>query len=168
MDYATTFGPAVPNRDYTPVSGTLTFPANVTEQSFTVQTIDDAKFQGERGVLVELSNPTGGLAMGLPPMARVNILDNELYYPPLLDDFETYPYLWSVDTPAGCLVQPGDSRPAMHWRCLARAPTSTCSRSARSALSSDRGVALRPCSPRPRTRLAEPSRSARTGALASA
>jgi len=94
VDYATTFGLAIPNRDYTPVSGTLTFPPNVTEQSFTVQTIDNAKFQGERGVLVELSNPTGGLEMGFPPLARVNILDNELYYPPLLDDFETYPYLW--------------------------------------------------------------------------
>ncbi len=101
VHYATTFGPAIPNRDYTPVSGTLTFPANVTQQSFTVQTLDDAKFQGERGVLVELSNPTGGLAMGFPPIARVNILDNETVYPPLLDDFETYPYLWSATPPSG-------------------------------------------------------------------
>ncbi len=96
VDYATTFGPAVADRDYVPTSGTLTFLPGVTEQSFTVQTIDDAKFQGERGVLVELSNATGGLALGMPPLARVNILDNEAYYPPLLDDFETYPYLWSA------------------------------------------------------------------------
>ena len=107
VDYATTFGLAIPNRDYTPLAGTLTFPANVTEQLFTVQTIDDTKFQGERGVLVELSNPTGGLAMGLPPIARVNILDNEMHYPPLLDDFETYPYLWSAVAQGGP-VQPGD------------------------------------------------------------
>jgi len=100
VDYATTFGLAVTDRDYIPTSGTLTFPPNVTEQSFTVVTIDDAKFQGERSVLVELSNPTGGLEMGIPPLARVNILDNELYYPPLLDDFETYPYLWSADKKA--------------------------------------------------------------------
>ncbi len=104
----------------------MTFPANVTEQSFTVQTIDNAKFQGERGVLVELSNPTGGLAMGMPPLARVNILDNELYYPPLLDDFETYPYPWLSSTHLLASLSNPEIRPAMHWRCLARAPTSTC------------------------------------------
>ena len=100
VDYATTFGPAVPGRDYIPVMGTLTFLPNVTQQSFTVQTIDDQKYQGERGVLVELSNPTGGLGLGLPAIARLDILDNESYDPTLLDDFETTPYLWSVDSKA--------------------------------------------------------------------
>ena len=98
VQYRTTLGSAIPNRDYNaPVGGTLTFPPNVTQQSFTVQTIDDAKYNGERAVLVELSNPTGGAALGLPPIARVNIRDNETYDPTLLDDFETFPYLWSVD-----------------------------------------------------------------------
>ena len=70
VQYQTTLGPAIPNRDYVaPVAGTLTFPPNVTQQSFTVLTIDDDKYQGERGVLVELSNPTGGAALGLPPIA---------------------------------------------------------------------------------------------------
>jgi hypothetical protein len=31
---------------------------------------------------------------------RLNILDNESYDPSLLDDFETFPYLWSVDKKA--------------------------------------------------------------------
>jgi beta-glucanase (GH16 family) len=100
VSYATTFGAAVPNRDYTPVAGTLTFPPNVTQQSFSVTTINNSKYQGERGVLVELANPTGGAALGIPPVARVNILDNEPYDPALLDDFETYPYLWSADSKA--------------------------------------------------------------------
>ncbi len=100
VQYATTYGPAVANRDYYPVSGTLTFPPNITQQSFSVATIDDAKYQGERGVLVELSHPTGELALGLPPLARVAILDNDAYDPALLDDFETYPYLWQVDPKA--------------------------------------------------------------------
>ena len=100
VDYKTSFGSAVENRDYTPVSGTLTFPPNITLQSFTIQTIDNQKYQGERGVQVELSNPTGGAAMGLPPIARLAILDNESYDPTLLDDFETYPYLWGVDKKA--------------------------------------------------------------------
>lgn len=97
VNFATTSGPAIPNRDYTPVSGMLTFAPGVTQQSFNVQTIDDQKYQGERGVVVELSNPTGGASLGTPPSARVDILDNEPYDAALLDDFETPPYLWHAD-----------------------------------------------------------------------
>jgi len=100
VQYATSFGSAIPDRDYTPVNGTLTFLPNVTQQSFTIPTIDNQKYQGERGVLVSLSNPTGGAELGTPPIARLDILDNESYDPTLLDDFETYPYLWSVDKKA--------------------------------------------------------------------
>ena len=100
IQYATSFGPAIPDRDYTPTSGTLTFPPNITLQSFTIQTIDNQKYEGERGVLVELSNPTGGATLGIPAITRLDILDNESFDPTLLDDFETYPYLWSVDKKA--------------------------------------------------------------------
>src|SRR6266542_3232323 len=79
VQYRTTIGPAISNRDYTPVAGTLTFPPNVTQQSFSITTFDDTKYQGERGVQVELANPTGGAALGIPPVARVTILDNETY-----------------------------------------------------------------------------------------
>jgi hypothetical protein len=97
VQYATSFGSAIADRDYTPASGTLTFAPNITQQSFTIQTIDNQKYSGERGVLVGLSNPTGGAALGIPPIARLDILDNESFDPTLLDDFETYPYLWRVD-----------------------------------------------------------------------
>jgi beta-glucanase (GH16 family) len=97
VNYTTKLGNAVPNRDYLPQSGTLTFPPNVTQQSFSVPTIDDAKYRGERGLLVELSAPSGGAALGLPPVARVTIQDNEAFDPTLLDDFESYPYLWWGD-----------------------------------------------------------------------
>jgi beta-glucanase (GH16 family) len=100
VDYATTFGSAIPNRDYTPVMGSLTFLPNSTQQSFTVQTIDNHKYQGVRGVLVELSNPTSGSILGVPAIARVGILDNQTFDPSLLDDFETYPYLWRVEKKA--------------------------------------------------------------------
>ena len=97
VDYATSFGAAIADRDYIPTSGTLTFPPNVTQQSFTIETIDNQKYQGERGVLVSLSNPTNGLGLGIPPITRLDILDNESYDPTLLDDFESFPYLWTVD-----------------------------------------------------------------------
>ncbi len=97
VDFATSFGLAVAERDYLPVSGTLTFPPNTTLQSFTIQTLDNQKYQGERGVLVTLTNPTGELALGQPAITRLNILDNESYDPALLDDFESYPYLWAGD-----------------------------------------------------------------------
>jgi beta-glucanase (GH16 family) len=100
VQYAARSGPARAGRDYTPVAGTLTFPPNVTQQSFSLATFDDNKYQGGRGVLVELSNPTGGAALGIPPVARVTIQDDETYDPTLLDDFETYPYLWSADAKA--------------------------------------------------------------------
>jgi beta-glucanase (GH16 family) len=100
VHYATTFGPAIPKRDYAPVMGTLTFPPNVTQQSFTVQTIGDHKYQGVRGVLVELSKPTSGAVLGVPAIARLAILDDEAFDPSLLDDFETYPYLWRASREA--------------------------------------------------------------------
>ena len=107
VNYTTKLGNAVPDRDYVPQAGILTFPPNVTLQSFTVPTIDDTKYQGERGVLVELSAPTGGAALGLPPVARVAIQDNEAYDPTLLDDFETYP-LSVVGRQEGHARQPRD------------------------------------------------------------
>jgi beta-glucanase (GH16 family) len=101
VEYATSFSSAIADRDYTPVMGTLNFPPNITQQSFTIQTFDDLKYQGSRSVLLELSNPAGGgVAMGLPPISRLEILDNEAYDQNLLDDFETYPYFWAVDKKA--------------------------------------------------------------------
>jgi beta-glucanase (GH16 family) len=100
VDYATTIGSAIPNRDYTPVKGSLTFPPNSTQQSFTVQTIDNQKFKGVRGALVELSNPTSGLTLGVPAITRLAVQEDETFDPNLLDDFETYPYFWRADKKA--------------------------------------------------------------------
>lgn len=96
VDYRTSFGGAIAGRDYTPVSGTLSFAPGVTQQSFNVATFDNRQYQAERGVQVELANPTGGAILGLPPVARVTIRDDESYDPALIDDFEGKPYLWSA------------------------------------------------------------------------
>ena len=34
------------------------------------------------------------------PRSTLNVMDNEAYFPPLLDDLKSYPYLWSVDKKA--------------------------------------------------------------------
>ncbi|MDT8382466.1 MAG: family 16 glycosylhydrolase [Brevefilum sp.] len=96
----TEYGFGIADRDYIPTQETLVFMPSTTTQSFTVQTIDDNKYQGDLGVVLSLSNPTGGAALGLPPIARLTILDNESYDPNLLDDFETPPYLWETDQEA--------------------------------------------------------------------
>lgn len=93
VDWATTTGTATPDRDYVPASGTVTFAPNQTRATIDVETIDDLNYQGERGVVVELSNAVGA-SMGKPPLTRVLVLDDESYDPTMIDDFETGPYFW--------------------------------------------------------------------------
>lgn len=96
VDYVPGIGTAIAGRDYVrPAGGTLTFAAGATQASFTVATIDDTKAQGTRTVQFNLANPTGAAALGLPPVARVSILDDESYDSSLVDDFESVPYRWS-------------------------------------------------------------------------
>ncbi len=96
----TEYGFAIPERDYIPTQQTLVFEPNTTTQTFTVQTIDDNKYQGDLGVVVSLNNPSSDAALGIPPIARLTIVDDESYDPNLLDDFESTPYLWLVDNKA--------------------------------------------------------------------
>jgi predicted outer membrane repeat protein len=108
----TDIGTAVPDRDYIPTQETLVFMPNTTLQSFTVQTIDDHKYTGDLGVVLSLFNPTGGAELGLPPIARLTIVDDESYDPNLLDDFETTPYFWEIDKKATLTnleIQSGDA-----------------------------------------------------------
>jgi beta-glucanase (GH16 family) len=91
--YATMPGSATVDRDYTPTSGTLSFAPGVTQQTFTIATHDDTKYEGDQSALLQLSTPNGA-ELGLPSLARLNIQDNERYDPALLDDFETTPDLF--------------------------------------------------------------------------
>ena len=95
VDWATTTGTATPERDYVPASGTVTFAPNQTRATLEVATIDDDAYQGERGVVVELSNPVGA-DMGRPPLTRVLVLDDESYDPSLVDGFEAGAYFWDA------------------------------------------------------------------------
>ena len=95
VNYATADGSAKADRDYLPAYGQLTFAPGVTRQSFTVATLDDTKYEGQETVLLQLSTPSGA-EMGIPPVASLNIQDNDPFDTALLDDFEMPPYQFST------------------------------------------------------------------------
>ncbi len=63
--------------DYESASGTLTFGAGVTEQSFEVPILDDAAYEGPETIRLTLSNPGGGASLGDPAQATVTVGDEE-------------------------------------------------------------------------------------------
>jgi beta-glucanase (GH16 family) len=93
--YTTSDGTARADRDYIPVTGMLTFDPGITQQSINIQTLDDSKYEGDESVLLQLSS-LSHVELGIPPLSRLNIQDNDSYDPSLLDDFETFPYLFSA------------------------------------------------------------------------
>jgi beta-glucanase (GH16 family) len=100
IDFATEVpgSSATANRDYTPVSGTLTFVnGGPSELSFQIETLDDTKFEGLERIALRLSNPVD-VEPGFITQASGFILDNDPFDPNLLDDFEQGAYLWDADS----------------------------------------------------------------------
>jgi hypothetical protein len=94
VSYATEDGSATAGRDYTATTGTLTFTADgPTEQTFTLSTLDDNKFEGGETVILRLSDPVGA-PLGFVFQSRIDINDNDAYDPSLIDDFEDGIDLW--------------------------------------------------------------------------
>ncbi|MFL7793664.1 MAG: Calx-beta domain-containing protein, partial [Anaerolineae bacterium] len=94
VSYSTADGTATSDRDYTPASGTFTFVAGEpSEQTFTVPTVDNGKYEGGKTILLYLTEQEGAL-LGPVFKARIDITDDEVYDPNLLDDFEQGIYLW--------------------------------------------------------------------------
>lgn len=87
--------PATADRDFVPTNGTLTIPAGEREASFTVATIDDDKWEVDETFLVRLGEPTGAEA-GFALTATVSIRDNDEKDTDLVDDFETFPWLFDT------------------------------------------------------------------------
>ena len=97
VDFATEPGTATAGRDYTPTAGTLTFVnGGATEMSFPLETFDNNKHTGDKRLILRLSNPVD-VAPGFVTQATGTINDDDPYDPNLLDDFESYPYLWSTN-----------------------------------------------------------------------
>jgi beta-glucanase (GH16 family) len=93
VDYSTEPGSATPDRDYlVPAPGTLTFvQGGPSEQTFTVETLQDGKFEGDETVILRLSNPVD-IPLGFNSQARITILDVDAFDLLLIDDFERWPY----------------------------------------------------------------------------
>ena len=97
IDYWTDPGNATPGRDFTPAAGTLVFTnGGATEQTFNLDTFDNNKNDGTKRVIPRLTNPVDVIST-VGAQATVTILDDEPFDANLLDDFESYPYLWSAD-----------------------------------------------------------------------
>jgi beta-glucanase (GH16 family) len=98
IDFATEIpgSTATANRDYTPTSGTLTFVnGGPAEQTFSIQTLDDTKWEGDERIVLRLSNPVD-VELGFIRQASAFVVDNDPFDPNLLDDFEQGAYLWSA------------------------------------------------------------------------
>ncbi|MEE8524800.1 MAG: Calx-beta domain-containing protein [Thermoanaerobaculia bacterium] len=64
VDFATADGSATAGADYTPSSGTLTFPPGVTARTVTVAVLGDVAVEADETFFVDLANPSGGTSLG--------------------------------------------------------------------------------------------------------
>jgi uncharacterized repeat protein (TIGR01451 family) len=85
--YASVFPPSIPpnggeiggataGSDYTPVSGTLSFPPSTTQARFTVSITDDTLVEITETVTLTLSSPFSAV-LGVPSTAILSIVDND-------------------------------------------------------------------------------------------
>ncbi len=77
VGYSAAAGTAVAGRDFTPVAGVLSFPANTPSKTFNVPILNNTLLDGNRSVLLALDHPTGGAQLGTSSTATLTILDNE-------------------------------------------------------------------------------------------
>jgi hypothetical protein len=75
VSYIATNGTAIPGLDYAPTAGLLVFTNGVTNQTFTVQVVDNPAVQPDKTVLLQLFGPVGGVLVP-PSAATLTIHDN--------------------------------------------------------------------------------------------
>ncbi len=88
VHYATAESNARVDRQYTPVSGTLTFAISETVKTIEIPTFDDGKYTRDRRVTVNLYEDS--VALGFQRRAVLTIVDSASADPRLVDDFEGY------------------------------------------------------------------------------
>jgi YVTN family beta-propeller protein len=74
--FSTADGTATAGEDYAATSGVLTFGFNEMTKTFQVPVLADSVVEGTETVRLTLSNPTGGLALGLQSTATLSILES--------------------------------------------------------------------------------------------
>jgi hypothetical protein len=78
VNYATSNGTATAGADYSATSGILTFEdGDTTTKTVSIPLIDDTAVEGDETVLLTLSSPTGGAALGAQSSATLTITDND-------------------------------------------------------------------------------------------
>lgn len=77
VDYFTTDGTANQRTDYALTSGRLSFAGGESSKTFTILVNEDAYVEGDELVNLNLSNATGGAALGLSSAATLRITDND-------------------------------------------------------------------------------------------
>ena len=77
VDYASADGSAMAGSDYIAVSGNLSFADGITSQTFNVDIVDDANYEGDETLSLTLSNPIGGAGLSAPALALLTISEND-------------------------------------------------------------------------------------------
>ncbi|MCZ8190879.1 MAG: Ig-like domain-containing protein [Microcystis sp. LE19-338.1B] len=80
VDYSTNDGTAKAGKDYTTVSGTLTFNAGESQKTITIPINNDTNYEGNETFTLNLSNPIGGAVLGTST-ATITIIDNDVPQP---------------------------------------------------------------------------------------
>ena len=75
VHYATADGTGVAGINYLPISGDLTFGPGVTSRSIQVPLVDDHRLDGDHTVILTLSNPTNGAALGGQSVATLTVTE---------------------------------------------------------------------------------------------
>jgi subtilisin family serine protease len=97
VDYTATGGTAVNGADYALAAGTLTFGPGETSKPIAVTINDDGLANGDRTVIVTLSNPQGGGVLGTRRVTTLTILDDE-------QQVSFSAALYTVDEPGGSVA----------------------------------------------------------------
>ena len=79
VNFATAGGTAVPNSDYFPTNGVLTFSNGQTSASFVINVIANSGVQPDKTILIGLSNPTNGV-LTAPNSATLTIFNHNGSY----------------------------------------------------------------------------------------